>query len=231
MCSLAQLGIDLQQNEKLLLIETPNKQKIISKYRKDYTTVKNIVDGLKNKYRYAYNLNGKYETDITLKKNGEFLEENKYLEYYNINNNNVIDTISISVEKNNTNNSYNSYINEEDKVLLKKEKINIFIKTLNGKTLPFSISINEKIINLKCMILDKEGIVIDHQRLVFCGSQLEDNKRLDDYDVKNNSNIHLILRLRGGMFNEVSGRNGQYEVIKSTLDYILEIDNNYVEYN
>jgi len=68
MCSLAPLGIDLNENEKILLIKTPNNQKIISKYRKDYTTIKNIVDSLIYKYKYAYNTGGKYETDITLKK-------------------------------------------------------------------------------------------------------------------------------------------------------------------
>ena len=101
---------------------------------------------------------------------------------------------------------------------------------MNGATTIFNIAANEKIINLKYKILDKDGIPIDQQRLVFLGNQLDDSKRLDDYAIKDNSNIHLILRLRGGMFNEVSGRNGQYEPVKSTLEYILEIDNDYVEY-
>ena len=102
---------------------------------------------------------------------------------------------------------------------------------MTGQTISFNIASNEKVINLKYMILDREGIPIDQQRLVFSGHQLDDDKRLDDYTIKDNSNIHLVLRLRGGMFNEVSGRNGQYEPIKSTLEYILEIDNDYIEYS
>jgi len=102
---------------------------------------------------------------------------------------------------------------------------------MNGQTISFNIASNEKVINLKYMILDKEGIPIVQQRLLFSGHQLDDDKRLDDYTIKDNSNIHLVLRLRGGMFNEVSGRNGEYEAIKSTLEYILEIDNDYIEYS
>jgi len=231
MCTLAPLGINLKENEKILLIKTPNNQKIISKYRKDYTTIKNIVDSLIDKYKYAYNTDGKYETDITLKKNGEILKENKYIEDYDINKGSLIDEIDLVAEKNNNiDQSYTSFINDIDDVP-KKEKIEIQIKTMTGQTLILKIASNEKVINLKYMILDKEGIPIDQQRLVFSGSQLEDDKRLDDYTIKNNSNIHLVLRLRGGMFNEVSGRNGKYEPIKSTLEYILEIDNDYIEYS
>lgn len=230
MCTLAPLGINLKDNEKILLINTPNNQKIISKYRKDYTTIKNIIDSLIHKYKYAYNTDGKYETDIRLKKNGEFLKENKYIEDYNINKESVIDSVDLVAEKNKTDDvSYIDFINNKDN-LPKKEEIKIFIKNMNGATTIFNIAANEKIINLKYKILDKDGIPTDQQRLVFLGNQLDDSKRLDDYAIKDNSNIHLILRLRGGMFNEVSGRNGQYEPVKSTLEYILEIDNDYVEY-
>ena len=225
------LPFDLKENEKLLLIKTPNKQTIISKYRKDYTTIKNIMDSLKYKFKYVYNLNGNYKTDITLKKNGVILKENKYIEDYDFNNSNGIDTIDLVAEKNNNlDSNYTSYVNDIDDVP-KKQKIQIQIKNMNGQTTSFNIPSNEKVINLKYMILDREGIPIDQQRLVFSGHQLDDDKRLDDYTIEDNSNIHLVLRLRGGMFHEFSGRNGEYEPIKSTLEYILVINNDYVEYN
>lgn len=225
MCTLTHLPFDLKENEKLLLIKTPNNQTIISKYRKNYTTIKNIVNSLKKKFKYAYNLNGKYQTDFKLKKNDLYLEENRYIEDYNINNSNKIDTINIVAEKNNEYDSnYTSFINEVDDVV-KKEKIKIQIKNMNGQIISFDIPSNEKVLNLKYMILDREGIPIDQIRLVFSGSQLDDNKRLDDYTIKANSNIHLVLRLKGGMFHEFSGRNGNYELIRTTLNYLLEIEN------
>ena len=37
----------------------------------------------------------------------------------------------------------------------------------------------------------------DEQRLIFAGRQLEDSKSLSEYNVKDSSTFHLILRLRG----------------------------------
>lgn len=99
----------------------------------------------------------------------------------------------------------------------------IIVATIGSLTLKLEVDCCFTISDIKKMIYDSKRIMPNQQRLIFAGKSLEDDRTLADYNIQKDSTIQLVLQLRGGMYVESSGRDGEYGALHDAL-FVIDPD-------
>lgn len=98
--------------------------------------------------------------------------------------------------------------------------IRITLKTLSNHAIPpIETTTCMSVELLKEKIEDKLGFCVENQNLIFGGKRLQNENTLESYGVIDGSEIYLTLSLRGGMYHEISGRNGIYKPLAEITIY------------
>ncbi|XP_043924315.1 polyubiquitin-like [Protopterus annectens] len=90
--------------------------------------------------------------------------------------------------------------NDTIMIVVKKEEpmMNVFLKNDKGRTSTYAILPTQSVLDFKRKVQQLEQVPVDQQRLIYEGSQLENGKKLGDYNIRPETTMFLNLRLRGG---------------------------------
>lgn len=74
----------------------------------------------------------------------------------------------------------------------------IYVKTVSGRSVMVDVRSSDLVADVKLQLEAKESIPPELQRLSFADAQLDDERTLDSYNVKQESTLHVALKMRGG---------------------------------
>jgi len=103
------------------------------------------------------------------------------------------------------------------------DDFSIQIRSLTGKEIPIRVHDKMRVSELKELIEKEDQTPIHQQRLVYNGKQLDEEQTLDYYNITQGTVVHIILRIRGGMFHETSARK-DFELVRCVVQKIEEME-------
>jgi hypothetical protein len=102
------------------------------------------------------------------------------------------------------------------------DMIILTVNTLARTSFSLIVTASTTVEQLKYLIQDQEDVEFSLQNLIYNGKSLQDENTLESYGIVNNTDLFITLRLKGGMFSEVSGRGGSYEILPTMIVYNLD---------
>jgi len=94
----------------------------------------------------------------------------------------------------------------KEKSVTEPNIIEITCVTLTGAQIIINIDETKTLYQLKQDIYKKTDIMVDDQQLVYNKKSVVDTNTIQSYNIKSGDRIHLVCRLRGGMFHSTSSR-------------------------
>lgn len=234
----------IPETHNILYFNSVYGKKLFAIYQKNRTCMRTIINNLKQ--NYSFTKPGK-DCDFYLKV--PILHKYLYAddfkktpEQLGLNSKTIID-ISHKLD-----NSCKKYINydkyyqdeefkvnqeykkkEQDAILTDKQIANkmkksanlqIFIKTLTGRTYTIDVANDLNGLELKYLVQQKTGVPLEEMFLCFGGRLLDNHKTLTELNIIKESTLHLLTSSRGGMFHETSGKNGNYQPLEDCMFYV-----------
>ena len=74
----------------------------------------------------------------------------------------------------------------------------VFVRSLRGRVLTININGEDTIEDFKKKIQEKDGADFSKIKLTFGGHYLENNLKIEDYGIQENSTTILVMTLPGG---------------------------------
>lgn len=75
----------------------------------------------------------------------------------------------------------------------------MFVRSLTSSTISINVAPDDLVLDLKRKLQARVGIPAEHQRLIFAGKQLQDDRSLAHYNFQREATVYLVLSLRGGL--------------------------------